>query len=315
MAKMSYIDVIERYHELQNDIEELLISIITGIAETKLFTDETKLPKVIRSIEQKYPFVDVIYTLDNNGIQTSENIDNQGKSLHGKKSKGTDRSLRPYYQMAIRSDQDTIISKPYLSNASRNLCISALVRCTAKSEECSGYYLVIDFDLNEVIEFLMGDSLRLRFHPFFKLIYTIISFGLFGVVLLFLWSAFHEIWDIIISVNESNYLKLFNVIIFLTLALAVFDLGKTILEEEVLMHKDIFRHSSTRRTITRFIAAILIAVSIESLLTMFKAAMGDSHDAAIHAVWMMFAAVGLLVGLGIYVYLGAKAESILKKQK
>jgi len=81
------------------------------------------------------------------------------------------------------------------------------------------------------------------------------------------------------------------------------------------MHKDIFRHSSTRRTITRFIAAILIAVSIESLLTMFKAAMGDSHDAAIHAVWMMFAAVGLLVGLGIYVYLGARAEDILKKQK
>jgi hypothetical protein len=30
---------------------------------------------------------------------------------------------------------------------------------------------------------------------------------------------------------------------------------------------------------------------------------------------MMFAAVGLLVRLGIYVYLGAKAEDILKKQK
>jgi len=315
MAKMSYIGVIEHYHELQNDIEELLLSIITGIAETKIFTDETKLPKVIRSIEEKYPFVDVIYTLDNQGIQTSENIDNQGKSLRGRKSKGTDRSLRPYYQVAMRSDQAALISKPYLSNASRNLCISAIVRCTGKQDECSGHYLVVDFDLNEVIEFLMGDSLRQRFHPFFKFIYTIISFGLFWVVLLLLWSAFHEIWDIIISVHESNSLKPFNVIIFLTLALAVFDLGKTILEEEVLMHKDIFRNSSTRRTITRFIAAILIAVSIEGLLTMFKAVMGDSNDAIISAVWMMFAAVALLVGLGIYVYLGAKAENILKKHK
>jgi len=101
------------------------------------------------------------------------------------------------------------------------------------------------------------------------------------------------------------------VIIFLTLALAVFDLGKTTIEEEVLMHKDIFRHSSTRRTITRFIAAILIAVSIEALLLMFKSALGDGHN-IMAAVWMMFSAVGLLVGLGIYVYLGARAESQLK---
>lgn len=314
MAKMSYIGVIERYHELQSDIEELLLSIITGITETQIFTDETKLPKVIRSIEQKYPFVDVIYTLDHNGIQTSDNINNQGKSLRRTNSKGTNRNLRPYYQMAIKSDQPASISKPYLSNASRNLCISAIVRCTGKQEECAGDYLVVDFDLNEVVEFLMGDSLRASFHPFFKFIYTVISFGLFGVVLLLLWSAFSEIWVLIISINEPDYIKPFHVIIFLTLALAVFDLGKTILEEEVLMHKDIFRHSSTRRTITRFIAAILIAVSIESLLTMFKAAMGDSHDATIQAVWMMFAAVGLLVGLGVYVYLGAKAESLLKRK-
>ena len=76
------------------------------------------------------------------------------------------------------------------------------------------------------------------------------------------------------------------------------------------MHKDIFRHSSTRRTITRFIAAILIAVSIEALLLMFKSALGDAEK-LIPAVWMMIAAVGLLIGLGIYVYLGARAETLL----
>ena len=95
-------------------------------------------------------------------------------------------------------------------------------------------------------------------------------------------------------------------------ALAIFDLGKTTLEEEVLMHKDIFRHSSTRRTITRFIAAILIAVSIESLLLMFKSVL-ESPEYLTNAVAMMAAAIGLLVGLGVYVYLGAKAEVALRK--
>ena len=78
------------------------------------------------------------------------------------------------------------------------------------------------------------------------------------------------------------------------------------------MHKDIFRHSSTRRTITRFTAAILIAVSIEALMLIFKAALGDGHN-LLHAVWMMLASVGLLVGLGLYVYLGTKAEAVLMR--
>jgi hypothetical protein len=106
------------------------------------------------------------------------------------------------------------------------------------------------------------------------------------------------------------HVKPFSVIIYLTLGLAIFDLAKTILEEEVLMHKDIFRHSSTRRTITRFIAAILIAVSIEALLLMFKSALGENGK-VYSAVLMMLTAVGLLVGLGVYVYLGAKAEKIM----
>lgn len=43
---------------------------------------------------------------------------------------------------------------------------------------------------------------------------------------------------------------------------------------------------------------------------MFKSALGDGYD-LVQAVWMMLAAVGLLVGLGLYVFLGAKAEAVL----
>ena len=44
---------------------------------------------------------------------------------------------------------------------------------------------------------------------------------------------------------------------------------------------------------------------------MFQSALGIGENLLVQAVWMMLAAVGLLVGLGIYVYLGAKAEAIL----
>lgn len=139
--------------------------------------------------------------------------------------------------------------------------------------------------------------------------------GQFAVLLLG-YAALRELTEIFTATHGSAdlHLKPFGVIIFITLGLAVFDLGKTILEEEVLMHKDVYRHSSTRRTITRFMAAILIAVSIEGLLLMFKSAVGDGQH-VLDGVWMMATAVGLLVGLGLYVYLGALAEQLLLSHK
>ncbi len=171
---------------------------------------------------------------------------------------------------------------------------------------------MLDVDLVRIIAFLMGDNTRRYFQPLFKSIYTLIVVGLFSVVAVLLYAAFTDIATLLNVEHSLQELQLkpFGVIIFMTLALAIFDLGKTILEEEVLMQKDILRHSSTRRTITRFIAAILIAVSIEALMLMFKGALGDGGETP-KGVWMMLAAVGLLVGLGIYVYLGARAEAIL----
>jgi hypothetical protein len=309
VSEMSYISVIERYHEYRDAIRELLASIVTGVGDKRLCAEDNALAEAISSITEHYPFVDHIYLLDDSGKQISPIINKEGRPISGGHQIGTDRSQRPYFKKAKKHDYDVTVSKPYFSNIGRNLCVSAVAQCG----DVEKVYLVVDIDLREIIEFLMGDTLRGRFNPLFKTVYILIAVGLFSIVGVLLFSAFSEIIGMFtgLHVGAAVYLKPFSVIIFLTLALAVFDLGKTIFEEEVLMHKDIFRHSSTRRTITRFIAAILIAVSIEALLLMFKSALGDGHNIQA-AVWMMFSAVGLLVGLGIYVYLGARAESYLK---
>jgi len=307
---MNYISAIERYREYKNAVRELMGSIVTGIFEEKLLKDEESLIKAMKWLHLNYPFVELIYTLDGNGIQKTNNI--SYKTLNNKSlvsGEGVDRRHRPYYKQVMESDR-VIVTEPYLSSASHKLCISSAVRCLDDQGEVKGI-LVIDIDLANAIEFLMGDGKRKKFQPFFISVYSLISVGLFVVVGVLLYSAGVEVSSLFISNPSIDlHLKPFGIIIFLTLALAIFDLGKTILEEEVLMHKDIFRHSSTRRTITRFIAAILIAVSIESLLLMFKSVLG-SPEYLQNAVAMMAASVGLLVGLGIYVYLGAKAEAIL----
>ena len=262
-----------------------------------------------------FPFVSLLFTLDPQGVQTSDNVycprRNQQLQPGGL---GKDRSQRPYFQATIEQTGVTI-TEPYLSSASGTLCISASIRGFDAEGKLLGY-VVLDINLSETIEFLMGDVLRRRFQPGFRAVYILIVAGLFTVVGALLWAAFTDVLHVFDAgqTREAIHLRPFGAIIFLTLGLAVFDLGKTILEEEVLMHKDIFRHSSTRRTITRFVAAILIAVSIEALLLMFKAALGQG-EGMLAAVSMMFTAIGLLVGLGIYVFLGAQAEVALLKQR
>ena len=310
---MNYISVIERYHEYQTAIHELMASIVTGIFDYRLIDSEEGLVKAMKWLHGNYPFVDLIFTLDENGIQTSNNVTWKNFSDQKyNKGKGVDRRHRPYFKPAMESDS-VIVTEPYLSTSSHNLCLSSALRCLNDDGSLKGI-LVVDIDLANAIEFLMGDRKRKRFQPFFISVYSLIAIGLFIVVGILLFSAGTEIATLMDHETEMNlHLKPFGIIIFLTLALAVFDLGKTTLEEEVLMHKDIFRHSSTRRTITRFIAAILIAVSIESLLLMFKSVLG-SPEYLNNAVAMMATAIGLLIGLGVYVYLGAKAELALKSQ-
>lgn len=311
MAAMSYLANIERYHEHRKAIRELLASILTGVTHDRLFEDPVALQRAISDIVELYPFAELLYTLDSQGLQSSVNA---GHGRRGRPEsaagKGKDRSQRPYFLLAQQSD-GVVVTEPYLSIDSRNLCVSAALKWLDGEGRVLGY-LVLDIDLAETIEFLMGDTGRRRFVPAFRLVYSVIVAGLFAVVAVLLYGAFREV-ALLFGGSHSEaelHLKPFGIVIFLTLGLAIFDLGKTVLEEEVLAHKDIFRHSSTRRTITRFIAAILIAVSIEALLLMFKAVLGTGEH-LLAAVYMMLTAVGLLVGLGVYVYLGARAESIL----
>lgn len=313
MVNHNTLAVIERYEEYRHVLNELISSIVTGIASPALLDDAGARDEAIRCLGNHYPFVDLLYLLDANGVQVTPNLPARKRHLSSGRGLGENRSQRPYFKLARGQPDGVAVTTPYLSFASGRLCITAIVRIHHGQE--SGY-LVLDIDLAEAVTFIMGDASRKRFEPFVKTVYSIIVAGLFTVVFLLGYAALTELIEIFASASHASdmHLKPFGVIIFLTLGLAVFDLGKTILEEEVLMHKDVYRHSSTRRTITRFMAAILIAVSIEGLLLMFKSAVGDGAH-VLDGVWMMLAAVGLLIALGLYVYLGARAEQLLLSRK
>ncbi|MEJ2630776.1 MAG: PDC sensor domain-containing protein [Acidihalobacter sp.] len=303
MGDLSYLSIIERFHEHRGVIRELLASIAAGVSDAPLLDDEDALARAYAMLRNLYPFVERLYALDAQGRRI-----NVGARGGGRLAVRSDCSQRPFYLQA-RTDGGLVVTEPYVSSASRGLCLSAGIAIQVDGELRG--YIVFDAGLGRIVEFLMGDTLRRRFQGSFRMIYSLIVAGLMAVVGVLLFSSGQEFYALFRGgLGTDLHLRPFGIIIFLTLGLAVFDLAKTILEEEVLMHKDVYRHSATRRTITRFMSAILIAVSIEALLLLFKAALGEGGE-FVSAVWMLLAAVALLAGLGVYVYLGARAEAVL----
>ncbi len=311
MTEMSYLSVIERYHEYRGPIRELLKSIITGVADDRVIASQEGLRQAMLSVCARYPFIRLLYLLDAQGKQISEFSTDAGGQVSTAHDVGLgrDRRHRPYFQQ-VHDRRTAIVTEPYLSSADSSLCLSTAMPL----EDAAGnvFYLVADAQLEELVSFLMGDTQRRRFEPVFKLLYALLGLSLLGVVGLLMFNALTDLAHALIHPIETEVDKLrpFSIIIVITLAMAIFDLAKTTLEEEVLMHKDVFRHSATRRTTTRFLASIIIAVSIEGLLLMFKSAMGAT-DHLFEAAFVMFSAALLTIALGVYVFLGARAEANL----
>ncbi|RYY75076.1 MAG: hypothetical protein EOO52_12275 [Gammaproteobacteria bacterium] len=301
MTPRNYLYLLRKYEEYQPQIDRLLDSIVTALMPRKLEADEAQLHKTVERLYKSYPFVELLYCLDENGMQitvsaAAPNIDDSKRSEPGMRS---DRSNRAYYTKAVKNEKISTVTSPYLSNATHQLAISAVQRYITEQNKIG--FLVINFNLEKLIIFLNGDDLRRRVHPFFQAVYAVIGAMLVLIATLLLYYGGKDMYSVVQNhINEP--IKIFGAVILVTLGLAIFDLGKTILEEEVFLHKDIHHEGSMRRTISRFMSAIVIAVSIESLLLMFKSLLGG-EDHLNSAVLMLFAAVSMLVGLGVYLKL------------
>lgn len=306
MTPRNYLYLLDKYEEYQPQIDRLLESIVTTIAPNRVMTSADDLDAIVNKLHNSYPFVELLYCLDEKGVQTTDSAAAPGiaDSKRREAGLGSDRSNRTYYTDARDNTAALTVTSPYLSSATHQLALSAVQRFTNPAGAVS--YLVINFNLEKLITFLNGDELRRRVHPLFQIMYGIIGVMLVLVAGLLLFSAGVSLMEVIYE-HTNTATQAFGIVILITLGLAIFDLGKTILEEEVLMHKDVHHQGSMRRTISRFMSAIVIAVSIESLLLMFKSLLGDATHLN-SAVWMLLAAVALLVGLGAYLKLTSEPK-------
>lgn len=102
-------------------------------------------------------------------------------------------------------------------------------------------------------------------------------------------------------------IAMINSIGFLILSLAVFDVARYVFDEEVRRGREMRKAAETRRSITKFVTVIIIAVFMDALVALSKAGQGQLPD-LVYPVILLAGGVGLLLGLAVFQRLSATVE-------
>ena len=118
------------------------------------------------------------------------------------------------------------------------------------------------------------------------------------------------IWDVWVSVHEKTLLvkALLDAIGLIVIGMAVFDVSKFLLEEEVFQTVGKESPVKQRETLIKFLVIIAIAVSLEALVFIFDAGKKEISN-LIYPTFLLIAAVLVVIGLGVYQKLTRNEEN------
>ena len=120
---------------------------------------------------------------------------------------------------------------------------------------------------------------------------ALISVAMMGVAL----------WNIGTSIYEKTDLTkaLLDAIGLIVIGMAVFDVSKFLLEEEVFHSRESKTPGKQRETLSKFLIIIAIAVSLEALVFIFDAGKKDISN-LLYPAFLLISAVLVVIGLGVY---------------
>lgn len=250
----------------------------------------------LRKIKGDLQGTEAVYLLDSSGNQVGPTYLKDGKK---EDDIGKNRSTRAYYYRAMKERRCTI-TDPYPSLLNDELTVTASEPIFDEHGEIM-YVACLDMPLTEVLKIahpLASESIAGKF---FRSIYALFTLALTFVALLLFVKGLEAFLAYGLGQYDRIEIKdIFEATILLTLSLAIFDLVKTLFEEEVLGRSRKDPASDIHKTMVRFLGSIIIALSIEALMLVFKFAM-TAPEMLINAIYIIGGVAVLIISLAIYI--------------
>lgn len=140
---------------------------------------------------------------------------------------------------------------------------------------------------------------------------TVFFFFLCGVALIGfaaneMWQALNPMSD---TVMRDRFVQILETIGLLTVSVAAFELGQTILEEKVQRSANMSAPTRVRRFVSRFMVVVIVSLSIECLVAVFQL-VHKTPELLPHAAAIALAAAVLLAAWGWFVRENVAAEKL-----
>lgn len=282
-------EFIKIYDENSEEIENYIYDSIVNLGEIKYLTVDN-----FETLFKIFSTLELVYVCDTDSLtQISNNI---YRNKIDQEAKGVNRELLVH---KLEFDENGIaITRPYRSNATGKECITV-----AKKEDNRIFFL--DFTLVSLLEKLALIDMHKEVNLINKGFYVVSTAIMMILALFAIGYAAFEFINYIFIKDVVSIESIFKPVIALTLGIAIFDLAKTILEQEVLFKSYSKNSQSEYKVLTKFSVTIMIALLIESLMIVFKIAMND-YSQMIHAVYLIGVIAALFVSLGLFIYLTKK---------
>ena len=230
--------------------------------------------------------LETIYAVDKDFLQLSP-IFNKSVANDNFVNNNLKKTLKDNTHMG---DKKYFISSPHISKKTNKYTITFVKKIEDR-------YLALDFDLFKLLkEFNCLDKKSKLFINGVKFIYSIIGFCLTIFSLILIFYALYNFINHLFIDSSDIFQSIFKSTIGLTLGLAIFDLAKNLLEHEVIFKDNINEEHGGNRLLIKFLTSIMIALSIESLMLVFKIAISDYKD-ILYAVYLILAIGFLLISM------------------
>ena len=279
-------NLVHTYNHNKDLIQQFLLS---SLKQTDLNLPQEELASKLYKI---FPSLELVYTSDNEYMQSSNNL------YRNKKDELVKSHSRKYLVHEMKDG--FCFHDPYLSTATDHLCITVVCKIDAG-------YLFLDLRVRSVLERFDLIESKKGMNFVNKIAYASIGGGLLFFSLFLVLYGFYDFSQYIFGSKLMSLETVFKPIISLTLGLAVYDLGKTILDEEVLPKTQHKSEGFNAKTLLKFSVSIIIALLIESLLVVFKISLTDYKD-LIYGATLIGAVSFLILVFAVFIHLTKKKE-------
>jgi uncharacterized membrane protein YhaH (DUF805 family) len=273
-------EVIAIYKRHKNTVDEFIITLIKNLPQDYIQNAD----KILK--ENK--MIQLLYAVDNNYIQISPTICKKRQELE---SRGSQKSH--YFSKVTVDEMGFYISNPYIHHRTGRASLSAV-------HKIGEIYYVFDINMIDLLEELKLIEYNDLYDKIKRSVYFLGAFFLAIVAIALILFGGYEFGIILVAEGEIDLLhNIFQSIIAITLGIAIYDLSSQIFEHEVLFRA--FHHEEDRqyKILGRFLVSIIIALSIETLMVVFKIAISDQSQ-MLSAFWLLLGTTLMFIGLAYF---------------